>query len=356
MHGVIKIIHMGAHTLRSEVTKNVYPIYSWWPYLNSYPTAPPNEGRSTQTYSQDLVESYGNASYRDKTRKSKPVGGNFHVIKRDYRFSDTLSGRRDFGSFADPFEGKRHMVARQFAKYGSFTNKEFPTVKPSSDAILMAFGRKAIAAVNPLKSSFDGATFLGELREGLPSVIGFANTGKQRASLANKAGSEYLNVEFGWKPLLSDFRKFTRTMQNADRLLAQYRKAAGKLLNRRYELEPEVTVKIENKGRSQVSPLLQSQLYSDNKGYGNLTVTTKTERYVWFEGVFQYYIPESGLGKNLAEANKLYGIKPDPAMLWELAPWSWAVDWVSDAGTLMENLSSFALDSLVMPWLSLIHI
>jgi type IV secretory pathway TrbF-like protein len=33
-----------------------------------------------------------------------------------------------------------------------------------------------------------------------------------------------------------------------------------------------------------------------------------------------------------------------------LAPWSWAADWVGDAGTLMKNVSLLNRDNLVMPY------
>lgn len=49
-----------------------------------------------------------------------------------------------------------------------------------------------------------------------------------------------------------------------------------------------------------------------------------------------------------SEADKLFGITLTPDVLWELAPWSWAIDWFSNAGDVIHNATSFGLAGLVM--------
>jgi len=48
------------------------------------------------------------------------------------------------------------------------------------------------------------------------------------------------------------------------------------------------------------------------------------------------------------EARKLTGLSLDPDTLWNLAPWSWAVDWFSNTGDVISNLTDRGLYGLVM--------
>lgn len=44
------------------------------------------------------------------------------------------------------------------------------------------------------------------------------------------------------------------------------------------------------------------------------------------------------------------GLEPTPDVLWQVTPWSWAVDWFSNTGDVISNWSSFHIDGLVMRW------
>jgi hypothetical protein len=47
-------------------------------------------------------------------------------------------------------------------------------------------------------------------------------------------------------------------------------------------------------------------------------------------------------------ADKLIGLGLTPDVLWNLAPWSWAVDWFTNTGDVILNLTDWASDGLVM--------
>jgi len=54
------------------------------------------------------------------------------------------------------------------------------------------------------------------------------------------------------------------------------------------------------------------------------------------------------MGRYALEAKKLLGLSLTPETLWNIAPWSWAVDWFSNTGDVISNLSDWASDGLVM--------
>jgi hypothetical protein len=84
-----------------------------------------------------------------------------------------------------------------------------------------------------------------------------------------------------------------------------------------------------------------------------LTVMTEVTTKTWFSGCFTYHLnlgntlPDK-MARHAAEARKLYGVELTPATVWNLAPWSWAVDWEGNVGDVLHNVSRFAQDGLVM--------
>lgn len=47
-------------------------------------------------------------------------------------------------------------------------------------------------------------------------------------------------------------------------------------------------------------------------------------------------------------SKKLLGISLTPDTVWNLAPWTWAVDWFSNAGDVVSNVTDWAVDGLVL--------
>jgi len=52
--------------------------------------------------------------------------------------------------------------------------------------------------------------------------------------------------------------------------------------------------------------------------------------------------------EELYRAQKILGTDLTPETLWNLAPWSWAVDWIMPVGDLIGNLQDMASDGLVL--------
>lgn len=229
----------------------------------------------------------------------------------------------------------------------------FPPSPHSSDDELEELGATAISRCKPTKSTASFATALGELRkDGLPHIVGHQTWKSRTDNLRKTAGGEYLNVVFGWEPLLHDIRSFADGVLNSDRLTSQYIRDAGRPVRRDYRFPTYQHVS---------DPVLwgglQEYVAPFNSRFWDGTVSQKTYYYdtitkqQWFEGVFTYALPpttKSKMAKHVAAATQILGIVPDPETLWNLAPWSWAVDWFSNTGDVISNANDWATDGLVM--------
>lgn len=226
----------------------------------------------------------------------------------------------------------------------------------SSHDELDEYGATAVAQCKPTNSVADAATLLGELfHDGIPSLPG-VQTWQGRADRAKSAGSEYLNTEFGWLPLVSDVRKLSSAVQNASNVLKQYERDAGKVVRRQYRFPMEIEKGSLELGRGYpygpVNPVWRSDTPS---GGAMRRLRQETERHRWFSGAFTYHLPHGydsrdKMDKYALYADKVLGLNLDPNVLWELAPWSWAVDWFSNAGDVISNITDYVSDGLVMQY------
>lgn len=233
----------------------------------------------------------------------------------------------------------------------------FPPYDPSSNAQIDAKGTTAIARSNPANSVANAATFLGELvRDGLPNLTGAALLQwREGTKRARKAGaSEYLNVEFGYKPILSDMDKFFQAVFNSSRLLKQYERDSGKMVRRRYGFQPVITT--EMSPFPMAGPWLVPDTdawYKEGGDVGFCMRDRTTTRRQWFSGAFTYYLPSgydsrNAMDREALRLQKIFGAELTPDVIWNIAPWSWAVDWVSNAGDVISNLSNWLSDGLVL--------
>jgi hypothetical protein len=214
-----------------------------------------------------------------------------------------------------------------------------------SGSVMDAFGTSAIARVLPTNPNASLATAIGELRQdGLPRLPG--SSLKDSTSNARKAGGEYLNVEFGWLPLVSDLQDFARSVRNSRQLIDQYVRDSDRKIRRRYTPEGvESTSVFTGTGR----------FFGQNIIGTGTTVSRKDDTRLWFSGAFKYHVPiDDGFYNRLlrfeALANHLFGTRITPELVWNLAPWSWAVDWFTNAGDVIHNISLLGVDGLVMQY------
>ena len=233
---------------------------------------------------------------------------------------------------------------------------KWPTAASSSDNDLNALGATAISRCKPTSSGVELSVALGEtFKDGLPHLVG-SQTWREKTLAARNAGSEYLNVEFGWLPLVSDVLDFGRTVIDSDSILGQYDRDKGQLIRRQYTFPEERTEQSEilslSKNPDGNSP---DSGFGPSSSGGIWVKKTSTVINRWFSGAFIYGVP-NGLynrgpfGEWAAKADRLFGISLTPDTLWNLSPWSWAADWFANTGDVLSNISDYASQGLVMQY------
>jgi hypothetical protein len=237
------------------------------------------------------------------------------------------------------------------------TEAELRKITSDSTSDVDSKGATAISLCAPTNSTANLATSLAEShREGLPSLPGIP-TWKKRTEIARAAGSEFLNAEFGWLPLVDEVKNVRDSARHSRDILKQYHKDEGKNVRRGFSF-PESRSSSTNTitgYRAQVggSSNIATSFFADSKATPVLTVTVETVTKQWFSGAFTYATPSYGdsydrMLRYGADADHLFGITITPDVLWELTPWSWAVDWFSNAGMVINNATQIGLYGLVM--------
>lgn len=277
------------------------------------------------------------------------LGGDFTTTKVTRLDVSDLGSYRGSG-FGYEYRGQEFAISPWSA-----ISDALASVVPSSDQTLMGLGTKAIARSLPTNPVVSGATFLGELKSGLPRLIG-KELFKTRLKDYRKVGSEYLNVEFGWKPIVSDLMAFGKATIDSEKIIAQLHRDSGKNIHRKYTFPDEVTY-VEGDNINRASAIANGSTvypycYKSASG-ATLRITKQVTTKTWFSGCFTYHL---NLGTTLTDKveqtasrmRKLYGLEITPEVAWNLAPWSWAADWEGSIGDGLHNVSRFSQDGLVM--------
>jgi hypothetical protein len=310
------------------------------------PFGPPGIHRFTTV---EEIWTKGNPGW-GRLKSSGDIGGPF-LLKR-LGYSDTC---QEIPGTPSAWSANPGYVFPEYSGRSAELQRSTWPADPSSSLGLFELdmigkGATAISRCAPTKPAFDGAVALGELvREGFPRLA--VSTLKHDVKKYRALGSDYLNVEFGWKPFVSDLRKFAHSVQTSDDYIQQLARNSGKDVRRRYKF-PVVSSESEKLERSNWPGAASSwQMVS---GTGNLYSRVSSVEKTWFSGAFTYHFDLSGssswerVSNAATRFRHLYGIKLTPDVLWNLMPWSWALDWVGNIGDVMSNIALFSNDGLVM--------
>lgn len=243
---------------------------------------------------------------------------------------------------------------------GGHRNVSFPwtDIKSVSDSSLNSLGATAIAQSQPLNQWANTGTALGEIvKDGLPHLPGVSSW-QERTRIAKAAGSEYLNTVFGWLPLVKDVKDTFQSTRQFRNRTNQFRSQAGTNVHRRFDF-PITRTRVEQTigegfhASTELAGGIPFPYAIDSANLGTLTRSISNETRTWFEGCFTYGIPAgtdmfSSTDRVGTYADKLFGLELTPTLMWELTPWSWAVDWFSNAGDVVSNFTALKNQGLVM--------
>lgn len=233
---------------------------------------------------------------------------------------------------------------------------DWPTVgsiTAGTESQLKAAGTTAIARTVPTSPPANVSVMLGELfREGVPKAAG-ATLLKSRFRDYRDYGSEYLNYEFGWKPIAADLKSVARTMIESERILDQLERDSGRNVRRKFAFPTANTTSNDSSTLTKYSKVIGLPQGSAIWGTNSWSIRGSHERRRWFSGCYTYHFKRPTAHANamrgaVQKARVLYGLDLTPEVVWNLAPWSWLADWVSNAGDVMSNMSRFSRDDLVM--------
>lgn len=220
------------------------------------------------------------------------------------------------------------------------------------------YGPAAIAATTPTSPVLSLSTFLGEfVKDGIPKFTNtLTNLASRKKPSLNQLGSDYLNLEFAWKPFISDLVSMLHVVANSYKLLEQLERDSGRVVRRRFEFPPEepVTTVLSDKS-GQIENVFNSSRWNRLvlSGGNRYVQERTTSKKVWFSGAYTYLLENNPdflgrLKEYEQKANYLLGLKLTPEVLWNLAPWSWLADWNANIGINLQNYTQFSQDGLVL--------
>jgi len=230
------------------------------------------------------------------------------------------------------------------------------------------YGARAIALTAPTNPNFALSEIVGQIVTGQEFPRLRISTLEERANHFRSLGDDYLNYEFGWQPFLNDVRSLARLAGSSSLATRQFLRDAMRRVRRGFQFPITNGISSLSGMRAIDYSLFNPVLYVpgplQNMGAcftqsGNAsapaTDITTTDVSVWFRGAFMYHVPsgKGTIGKleyYEQRMNHLLGTEVTPSTLWELAPWTWLSDWITNFGDIIHNISLFGQDNLVLQY------
>jgi hypothetical protein len=255
----------------------------------------------------------------------------------------------------------------------------------SLDSDIRAVGGNLLRESRPTKPHANLAQWFGELKQfggmfevprELPSELH-----KYRNSTLDElrrfreggraVGSGYLAGQFGWLPFVGELINSLDSIANSGPVLDDFARQSSRLIRRsrsRNTFQGVDTLSGDFGGAGSATAGYNTSLSTgigiSGQNYFRRSLGTSALRFRYnttvtrsddfrASALYEYFVadPVGFMGTSKSYAQKAKLILGDPLMslstLWELTPWSWAIDWSFNLGGLLSFQESVAEDSLV---------
>lgn len=235
-----------------------------------------------------------------------------------------------------------------------------------------AWGPEAWAKSAPRIEMAGGFVALAESRD-IPRMLkqtaeGFHDTWKAMGGhitkpdmAPKKAADQFLNLQFGWMPFLSDVKKLANAFDNTASYMSRMSHGNDKWKVYRRTLVDDFESNLIHRGSEwKVIPFgnfFESHLTSGQPPTWEVweeksTLITSSGRFKWFNPIFDltdpgYSNPMNGVLRQMT----MYGVRISPSNVWRATPWTWLVDWGANVGRNIDRLNEYLLDGVVSQYL-----
>jgi len=166
--------------------------------------------------------------------------------------------------------------------------------------------------------------------------------------------------------LISDIQAVIDSLLGASDILLQYEKDSHKGVRRRFVFKDEKKVEyfdsaaLSSQGRvSSTQALMPSGIKTGSSADSpylpsvSSSIFMTSTRKIWFSGSFTYYLPQlAGLANNIdlyrKQSARIFGEGLTVEDIWQLAPWTWLLDWFFDVKSTISAHQRMQDDNLVM--------
>lgn len=232
-----------------------------------------------------------------------------------------------------------------------------PTWNYSGNADAASYGATGWNRFRPGKPTADMGVFLGEFKD-IPRMLkgtakffhdAWRAMGGGLSKPSKALANHWLNIQFGWLPFINDLRKAYKTYRNLDSQLQRIKRYNGRWQRRGGSIiDDTVSERISSSATATAHwPTLATKQYVNPSIPGSYAMSKVKITRAWFEGAFRYWIPDvESVYWSRRAVVELYGLMPNPALVWELTPFSWLADWVSNVGDVLSNMDNGWADNL----------